>query len=121
MLNFRVVNLNILYLNKEQLYICNVKKFILILLFPLFVFSQSSKEVLDHELFATFYNVENLFDTIDDKLSEQTKQRIDTILSECEDDNNENDDDNQRELEVCLALNFDLHPKENYEESYSYD
>ena len=66
MLYFRVVNLNILHLNKEQLYICNVKKIILILLLPAFVFSQSQKEVLDHELFATFYNVENLFDTIDD-------------------------------------------------------
>ena len=66
MLNFRVVNLNILHLNKEQLYICNVKKIILILLFPFFVFSQAQKEVLDYELFATFYNVENLFDTIDD-------------------------------------------------------
>ena len=66
MLYFRVVNLNILHLNKEQLYICNVKKIILILLFPFFVFSQAQKEVLDYELFATFYNVENLFDTIDD-------------------------------------------------------
>ena len=43
-----------------------MKKIILILLFPFFVFSQAQKEVLDHELFATFYNVENLFDTIDD-------------------------------------------------------
>ena len=43
-----------------------MKKIILILLFPFFVFSQAQKEVLDYELFATFYNVENLFDTIDD-------------------------------------------------------
>ena len=34
--------------------------------FPLFLFSQNKKEKLDNkELFVMFYNVENLFDTID--------------------------------------------------------
>ena len=43
------------------MYICVVKKTLIFLLFPFFVLSQSD----DKELFSVFYNVENLFDTID--------------------------------------------------------
>ena len=44
-----------------------MKKIVLLLFtFPLLLFSQSKKEKLDNkELFVMFYNVENLFDTID--------------------------------------------------------
>ena len=43
------------------MYICVVKKTLIFLLLPFFVLSQSD----DKELFSVFYNVENLFDTID--------------------------------------------------------
>ena len=43
------------------MYICDVKKTLIFLLLPFFVLSQSD----DKELFSVFYNVENLFDTID--------------------------------------------------------
>ena len=43
-----------------------MKKIILLLLFPFLVFSQTEKSNLSNEeLFVMFYNVENLFDTID--------------------------------------------------------
>ena len=42
-----------------------MKKLIILLLFPLLVVSQAEiKSVLDENIFAMFYNVENLFDTI---------------------------------------------------------
>ena len=42
-----------------------MKKLIVLLLFPLLVISQAEiKSVLDENIFAMFYNVENLFDTI---------------------------------------------------------
>ena len=42
-----------------------MKKLIILLLFPLLVISQAEiKSVLDENIFAMFYNVENLFDTI---------------------------------------------------------
>jgi len=46
------------------LYICIMKKIIILLFSPLFIFSQSDLERED-DLFVVFYNVENLFDTID--------------------------------------------------------
>ena len=43
-----------------------MKKITLFLLFPLLVLSQTEKSAsLDDELFVMFYNLENLFDTID--------------------------------------------------------
>ena len=42
-----------------------MKKLIILLLFPLLVISQAEiKSILDENIFAMFYNVENLFDTI---------------------------------------------------------
>ncbi len=42
-----------------------MKKFLILLLFPLLVVSQSEKKsISDENIFAVFYNVENLFDTI---------------------------------------------------------
>lgn len=43
-----------------------MKKITLFFLFPLLVFSQTEKSAFsDDELFVMFYNLENLFDTID--------------------------------------------------------
>ena len=50
--------------SEKLLYICVMKKILIILFSPLFLFSQSDVEK-ENELFAVFYNVENLFDTID--------------------------------------------------------
>ena len=45
-----------------------MKKILTLLLFPLLVVSQTNKEIIsDENIFTIFYNVENLFDTIDNK------------------------------------------------------
>ena len=42
-----------------------MKKILILLLFPILVVSQTNKEsVQDENIFTMFYNVENLFDTI---------------------------------------------------------
>ena len=46
-----------------------MKKLLILLLFPLLVVSQAEKKsVSDENIFAMFYNVENLFDTINNPL-----------------------------------------------------
>ena len=52
------------------LYICCMKKIFVLLLIPFFLFSQNDKIVDDQQnIFAVFYNVENLFDTIDNPIT----------------------------------------------------